>query len=251
LGEVVELSEGEAGGDAGPSPVTGACSPLRRGIRRAVEATVRLRCEGRVGIHTGFVRDLSRGGMFLRIVDPEPPGRRLAFELSLPGVRFPVRGLAEVAWQRQGYEGPGRPSGMALRFLALEGPAMAALAALLPEGETFDVARLEREAPSIALAVRSLAAAGEEVAGVAAEPHEPPFAVEPLFDLEPLFELAPKAGTEGEAAARPVQIVPSRRSRASDRRRRARHAAAGEPAEGGVEQLGVALAPPVPMPVYA
>jgi hypothetical protein len=96
---------------------------------------VRLRCDGRRGIHTGFVRDLSRGGLFIRLVDPEPAGRRLGFELWLPGRRSPARGIAEVAWQRPSYEGPGRPPGMALRFVALEAEGIALLASLLPGGE--------------------------------------------------------------------------------------------------------------------
>ncbi|HEV8241878.1 MAG TPA: PilZ domain-containing protein [Thermoanaerobaculia bacterium] len=109
--------------------------PSRTAPRLSYEAVVRLSCAGRRGIHTGFVRDISRGGMFLRLVDPEPVGRRLGFELFLPGWRMPARGVGEVAWQRPSYEGPGRPPGMAIRFVALEQRAIEMIAALLPGGE--------------------------------------------------------------------------------------------------------------------
>ena len=117
--------------------------PSRHAPRLSYEAVVRLSCAGRRGIHTGFVRDISRGGMFLRLVDPEPVGRRLGFELFLPGWRSPARGVGEVAWNRPTYEGPGRPPGMALRFVALEARAIEMLAAVLPGGEAPAVEVLE------------------------------------------------------------------------------------------------------------
>jgi hypothetical protein len=118
-----------AAGDSHRAPAA------RHAPRLSYEAVVRLHCDGRRGIHTGFVRDISRGGMFLRLVDPEPPGKRLGFELFLPGWRVPARGVAEVAWQRPRYEGPGRPPGMALRFVALEPVAIEMLSQVLPAGE--------------------------------------------------------------------------------------------------------------------
>lgn len=127
-----------SGGPPGPGASGTVEAPERPAARRtprvSAEGTVRLRCEGRRGIHTGFVRDLSSGGMFLRIIDAEPPGKRLPFELWLPGMRFPVRGVGEVAWVRSSYEGPGRPPGMALRFVALEAEGIRRVGALLPEG---------------------------------------------------------------------------------------------------------------------
>jgi uncharacterized protein (TIGR02266 family) len=127
----------------------GSIPPSRREPRLSYEAVVRLHCDGRRGIHTGFVRDISRGGMFLRLVDPEPPGKRMGFELFLPGWRSPARGVGEVAWQRPNYEGPGKPPGMALRFVALEAEAIARLARLLPEGEAPEVEVLPRRVPKM------------------------------------------------------------------------------------------------------
>ena len=130
----------------GPEPGasrTDAPPPSRHAPRLSFEAVVRISCAGRRGIHTGFVRDISRGGMFLRLVDPEPVGRRLGFELFLPGWRMPARGVGEVAWNRASYEGPGRPPGMAIRFVALEARAIEMLAAVLPNGEAPVVEVLE------------------------------------------------------------------------------------------------------------
>jgi len=139
VGEIGE-TEGSVSGGAGAAA---AAPPSRSGPRLSFEAVVRLSCAGRRGIHTGFVRDIARGGMFLRLVDPEPPGRRLGFELFLPGWRMPARGVGEVAWSRPSYEGPGRPPGMAIRFVALEGRAIEMLAALLPGGEVAPVEVLQ------------------------------------------------------------------------------------------------------------
>ncbi len=156
MGEAVDLNAAAADDPRSSEPPLG--PPSRHEGRRAADGVVRLRCEGRRGLHTGFLRDLSRGGMFLRLLDPEPAGRCLAFELSLPGQRFPARGIGEVVWQRQDYEGPGRPMGMALRFVALEARAIAMLAEILPGGEGPAVEILAPPSPRL---WRAEAVAGE------------------------------------------------------------------------------------------
>lgn len=88
--------------------------------RAAADGVVRIVCPGRKGIHTGFLKDLSSDGLFMRILDPETPGTRLGVSFRLEGVSEVVRGEAEVAWCRASYQGPGLPPGMALRFLHLE-----------------------------------------------------------------------------------------------------------------------------------
>ncbi len=169
MGEIGETEGGVSGSGGGA-----AAPPSRSGPRLSYEAVVRLSCAGRRGIHTGFVRDIARGGMFLRLVDPEPPGRRLGFELFLPGWRMPARGVGEVAWQRPTYEGPGRPPGMAIRFVALEARAIEMLAALLPEGEVAEVEVLQpRPLPPVRRDERPampLAGVGEVGAVLAADP---------------------------------------------------------------------------------
>lgn len=111
--------------------------------RLASDGVVRLLCPGRRGVQSGFLRDVSRGGMFLHLVDPEPAGTRLGFELSLPGRRERVCGTGEVAWVREAYGGPGRPPGMAVRFLTLELPGARELTDLLGAPPRADVAIVE------------------------------------------------------------------------------------------------------------
>ena len=170
LGDLGETVDRVSGGGAGAA----AAAPLSRsGPRLSCEAVVRLSCAGRRGIHTGFVRDIARGGMFLRLVDPEPPGRRLGFELFLAGWRLPARGVGEVAWSRPSYEGPGRPPGMAIRFVALEARAIEMLAALLPGGEVAPVEVLQpRPLPPVRRDEKPaapVAPVGEVGAGLAAD----------------------------------------------------------------------------------
>jgi PilZ domain-containing protein len=153
LDDAVEAAEPSAEETAWPGAATHdhdrrrPAPQSRESARLSFEAVVRIHCDGRRGIHTGFMRDISRGGMFLRLVDPEPVGKRLGFELFVPGWRMAARGIGEVAWQRPRYEGPGRPPGMALRFVALEAEAIAKLAKLLPEGEGPDVEVLAPRVP--------------------------------------------------------------------------------------------------------
>jgi hypothetical protein len=109
LGEALELIRATARSSSRPE-------------RRPLDGVVRIRCEGRRGIHTGFLRDLSAAGMFVRILDPELPGSRVDFDLDLqlPSGRRRISGAGEVTWCRSGYEGPARPPGMGIRFLHLE-----------------------------------------------------------------------------------------------------------------------------------
>ncbi len=161
--------------------------PSRHAPRLSYEAVVRLQCDGRRGIHTGFVRDISRGGMFLRLVDPEPAGKRLGFELFLPGWRIPARGVGEVAWQRPSYEGPGRPPGMAIRFVALEPVAIEMLARVLPDGEAPAVEVLRpRLLPTLATLPVETSTARERanadgIAGAATADESPALSLEQLI----------------------------------------------------------------------
>jgi len=123
-------------------------------------------CAGRHGIQTGFLRDLSPGGIFVRILDPEPAGRRLGFEIALVPGRDPLRGEGEVVWSRAVYEAPGRPPGMAVRFLALEPAALAAFTELL--GCAVDVSGVGMSTDGAAPA--GLAAVSEELLAPLPEP---------------------------------------------------------------------------------
>lgn len=63
-------------------------------------------------------RDLSVGGMFLRMDEPPRPGTRLQLIFGLPGPECPtVRALGEVVRRQEAEPGPGgRPAGCGIRF---------------------------------------------------------------------------------------------------------------------------------------
>ncbi len=72
--------------------------------------------------------DVSRGGVFVRTLEPQPAGTRLSLDLALGGGLGVVHADGEVAWTTPP-SAPGEPErapGMGIRFLDLE-PAAAAL----------------------------------------------------------------------------------------------------------------------------
>ena len=68
VGDIGE-TEGSVSGGGGAAA---AAPPSRSGPRLSFEAVVRLSCAGRRGIHTGFVRDIARGGICLLYTSPSP-----------------------------------------------------------------------------------------------------------------------------------------------------------------------------------
>ena len=72
------------------------------------------------GLRGGHLLNLSNTGMFVETRDQQPAGTVLTFEFSLGEGGRPVRGQAEVVWNRRDDESlPSRPPGMDLRFLDL------------------------------------------------------------------------------------------------------------------------------------
>ncbi len=89
---------------------------FQRSTRMPLEAVVRLHFEGTVAFQNGFAANVSATGMFVKHPDPPPLGTRLLFEFTVGSARNPVRGSGVVVWQREKYEGPGRPAGAGIRF---------------------------------------------------------------------------------------------------------------------------------------
>ena len=84
------------------------------------EAHIRMHFEKFSSFVEEYSSKLSLGGMFVATRDPRPVGSEVAFDLRLAdGFRL-VHGHGEVAWVRLQEGGPGRPAGMALRFVALD-----------------------------------------------------------------------------------------------------------------------------------
>lgn len=72
------------------------------------------------GFLAEYSKNISAGGMFIRTEEPQPPGSRFDFELTLDEDYTLIHGLGEVVWVRSRDEGPERPAGMGVRFLDLD-----------------------------------------------------------------------------------------------------------------------------------
>ncbi len=96
--------------------------------RVVTELRVRLSSGEGVGLAERSTVDLSRGGVFVRTLEPQPPGTRLQLDLALAGGYGTVHALGEVVWTTPP-SAPGEPPrapGMGVRFLATD-PASRAL----------------------------------------------------------------------------------------------------------------------------
>lgn len=102
--------------------------------------------EGHESYVTGYLSNLSDGGMFVTLTDPPPEGSELTFELSLTATPASIEGRGVVAWRRWSYEGPGRPPGIGIRFVSLEGDGAARLAEAL--GPVAEVEPLSQPGPA-------------------------------------------------------------------------------------------------------
>lgn len=91
--------------------------PLRGQARVACEARVHIRHANQE--RWGVARNLSRGGIFVEAEAPVAPGAEVALEFALPDTPLRFAPTAQVVWLRE--RDNGGPSGMGLRFLALDG----------------------------------------------------------------------------------------------------------------------------------
>ena len=95
----------------------------RKDPRYPVKRSLLLRFGDIQKLRRTYVRDISKGGMFVRSRKPQPVGTRLSVVLELPdGSRFPLKG--EVAAVRDEPEGRG---GNGIRFLDLDPSRLAML----------------------------------------------------------------------------------------------------------------------------
>jgi len=100
----------------------------RREPRVTTELRIRLASGEGVALAERSTVDLSRGGVFVRTLEPQPQGTRLHLDLALAGGLGVVRAVGEVAWTTAP-SAPGEPPrapGMGIRFVDLD-PASAAL----------------------------------------------------------------------------------------------------------------------------
>jgi uncharacterized protein (TIGR02266 family) len=68
----------------------------------------------------GYARDVSRSGMFVKIVTPKSPGEEFDVEFTLPRADFTIKCRAQVVWSRSFPDANNREPGMGLRFVDLD-----------------------------------------------------------------------------------------------------------------------------------
>ncbi|MBK9517308.1 MAG: TIGR02266 family protein [Anaeromyxobacter sp.] len=103
-------------------------SPQRE-PRVATELRVRLSSGQGLALAERSTVDLSRGGVFVRTLEPQTPGTQLQLDLSLPGGYGAIRARGEVIWTTPP-SAPGEPPrspGMGVRFLAMDPASRATL----------------------------------------------------------------------------------------------------------------------------
>ena len=67
----------------------------------------------------GYARDVSRSGVFVKIVTPKNPGEVFRVEFTLPRADFTIKCMAEVVWSRSSPDAHKEP-GMGMRFIDLD-----------------------------------------------------------------------------------------------------------------------------------
>ena len=71
--------------------------------------------------YTGFLDNISEGGLFIATYHPAELGTKMQVEFSLPDGGEPITVKAEVRWVRaQGADGEGSTPGLGLRFTDLD-----------------------------------------------------------------------------------------------------------------------------------
>ncbi len=110
--------------------------PPQREPRIAASLQVRLASGEGVPLAERSTVDLSRGGVFVRTLEPLGPGTRLGLELALAGGAGTVRAAGEVIWTTPP-SAPGEPfraPGMGIRFVDLDPASRALLDAYVGRG---------------------------------------------------------------------------------------------------------------------
>jgi uncharacterized protein (TIGR02266 family) len=107
----------------------------RQSPRVDYEVSVDLESENQ--FFTGFVRNISNGGLFLTAPKPLPIGTKLVVRFTIPTLKDPVTATAEVRWARAGrMDAPDTPAGMGVQFLNLSPAVAAAIDAFIRKNDT-------------------------------------------------------------------------------------------------------------------
>lgn len=88
--------------------------------RLAIEVEVNMHFEDFPGRETALSANLSLGGMFIASPEPKPVGTTVYLEFSVNRGLHTIKGVATVAWIRPKRDGIDLPTGMGVRFQALD-----------------------------------------------------------------------------------------------------------------------------------
>ena len=109
----------------------------RRLHRRTPFRALHVRGESKRLFFSGYVKNLSIGGLFLQTTNPKPVGTKLRIHIPLEQELAPLECAAEVVWVQPFDVRSKTPPGMGLHFIDLEARAVHRIEAYL--------ARLEEE----------------------------------------------------------------------------------------------------------
>jgi uncharacterized protein (TIGR02266 family) len=91
----------------------------RRPVR--VRVTIEVTLESEHNFYTGFLQNLSTGGLFVATHDLHSTGAELEVQFTLPDQPEPCEAVARVRWLREVDPGSEMPSGMGLEFVDVDG----------------------------------------------------------------------------------------------------------------------------------
>src|SRR5580700_9062652 len=104
----------------------------RRTTRRAQLPGVRAVCVSTKSEQIeADVRDLGRGGLFVRSIRPLSVGQRLSIDIWVVGETAAWSVLGRVVWTREAPEGEHRPAGMGIKFIVVDELVAAAIEMLI------------------------------------------------------------------------------------------------------------------------
>jgi uncharacterized protein (TIGR02266 family) len=110
---------------------------IREDSRIPVQLSVRVRLETWDQFSTLYTRDLSRGGVFLSMPDPAPPGTQLNLEVAAPdGRQIVLRGQVQHTISPETAAAEGKLAGVGVRFLEMDDDERDALGALMAEARS-------------------------------------------------------------------------------------------------------------------
>ena len=89
----------------------------RNASRAGVVLQLRYRNAGHLLV--SYCTNLSRGGLFVPMPNPSPPGSRITLSLGVPGQDEPATIDAQVRWVRK-FDAPEGPAGMGLAFESVD-----------------------------------------------------------------------------------------------------------------------------------